>query len=66
MRRYSVAKTAYKTIEPPAAIFAVAILAATIFDIEKETALAGAVAVYGVYSGVVNWLKNRKKGNADN
>jgi hypothetical protein len=62
MRPFSSWKTVTKTAEAPALILIGAAIAGKILDIPKETLLIGATALYGVYSGIRNFLKNWKKG----
>lgn len=61
MKNYSFLRTTYKAAEPPIFIILAAQAAARIFDVDQEIADVGAVALYGLWCGIRNSIKNFRK-----
>jgi hypothetical protein len=65
---YQVTKTISKAAPPLVLIVLIqslkAALSGTNIDISDDVIYTTALAIYGGYIGLVNWIKNRKKGPA--
>jgi len=63
---YKAGKTIEKTISPPLYILAISAAAGAIarkagIDLEPETILEIVICIYGGFSGLVNFIKHRRK-----
>lgn len=58
---YSKGRTVYKSLEAPVFVLVLAEAVSRIFDVEHDTCVTGAVALYGMFCGIANFIKNRKK-----
>lgn len=61
MKDYSLFKTAYKTAEPPIFVILAAQAAGRFLGLNDEISTVAAVAIYGIFCGLRNVIKNRKK-----
>lgn len=60
MEKYSIAKTAYKTVEPPIFVLLAAAAAVKFLDLPADTAQVTAIALFGLWCGIRNAIKHKK------